>query len=177
MLGLNNVRRPESDPAFASFLVVAGGVILGLWVGEGIFALAYGRRMSAALEPWWYSLFFIVSTIAAIARSEGRMFRVALGLFGLRFMIAFGEATILRGDYQPTHEMLLVASAIAFVVAGWAAARPWAKIAGCIAFLVVSPAKYKMLESITGARSVVGATESVCPSSDPNPEWFETPVA
>ena len=82
-----------------------------------------------------------------------------MGLFALRYVIAVAEATIVDGPYQLTRELLSVASAMVFVVAAWTAARPWAKIAGCIAFLVLTQTKYKMLESATGVKSVVSATE------------------
>src|SRR5712692_6501223 len=60
MLGLHNVRRAQSGPAFASFLVVAADAIWGLCAGEAVFTLVYYRLKCLAAPAWWYSPIFTV---------------------------------------------------------------------------------------------------------------------
>ena len=156
MFGFNSVRRPADDPGFASFLVIASAAILGLWAGEVVFATKYGLRISAGQQrPWWYSLFFVVGAVAVLVRSEGRLFRTGVILFALRYAVAVAEVAVFGASYPSLRLLLSIASAVAFFAAGWRSARPWARITSCIGFLVLSPVRYRMLESVTGVTSVI----------------------
>jgi hypothetical protein len=156
MFGFNSVRRPADNPNFASFLVVASAGVLGLWAGEGFFAVRYGLGVTAGhLTPRWYSLFFTIGAVAVCVRSEGALFRIGSILFAVRYALAVLEATALSASYPNVRLLLSIASSIAFFAAGWPATRRWARIASCIVFVVLIPVRYRVLESVTGVKSVI----------------------
>src|SRR5437588_7056996 len=156
MFGFNSVLRPADNPSFASFLVIASAGILGLWAGERFFDAKYGSQVFAGrLQPWWYSLFFTVGALAVCVRSEGTLFRIALILFALRYALASLEVAVLSASYSNVQLLLSIASSITFFAAGWPAAWRWARVASCVAFVVLIPIRYRMLESVTGIRSVI----------------------
>src|SRR6266516_3585923 len=107
-------------------------------------------------QSWWYSLFFVVGAVAVWVRSEGRLFRTGVILFAVRYAVAAAEVAVLGAIYPKLRLLLSIASAVAFFAAGWRVAWPWARITSCIAFLVLSPFRYRVLESVAGTRSVVG---------------------
>src|SRR5688572_12942408 len=80
--------RPTNEPGFSSFLVLAGATIIGLWIGETLFSRSYGLPRAVWPFPWWYWTLFALGAVLLVLRCEGRMFRIALGLFAARQILA-----------------------------------------------------------------------------------------
>ena len=156
--------RPTNDPGVSSFLVLAGATIIGLWIGETLFRWSYGLSRADWRFPWWYSTLFALGAVLLLLRCEGRMFRIALGLFAARQVLAAAEPTLLYGDYWAVREMLLVAAAVTFALAGWPAAGRWARVLACVLCVAAVPARYQMLQGAHEVRSVVDAREHIGPT-------------
>jgi hypothetical protein len=156
--------RPTNDPGFSSFLVLASATIIGLWIGETLFSWSYGLPRADWRFPWWYSTLFALGAVLLLLRCEGRMFRIALGLFAARQILAAADPTLLYGGSWAVREMLLVAAAATFALAGWPAAHRWPRVLACVLCVAAVPVRYQMLQAAHEVRSVVHAREHIGPT-------------
>jgi hypothetical protein len=163
--------RPTNEPGFSSFLVLAGAIITGLWIGETLFSLSSGLPRADWRFPWWYSTLSGLGALLLLLRCEGRMFQIALGLFATRQLLAAADPTLLHTHYRAVHEMFLVATAVAFAFAGWPAARRWARVLASVLCVAAIPVRYQILQGAHEVRSVVSAQQHAGPT---DPQLYPT---
>jgi hypothetical protein len=152
--------RPVNERRLAPALVLIGAAIVGLWIGETLFSRSYGLPRADPVVPWWYATFFALLGLLLLLRCEGRTLRIAFGLFAVRYILEAADAPLLHGHYQVLRETLLLASAVAFVLAGWPAAPRWARVLACLLCVAAIPLRYRTLQAVHGVRSVVDAGDA-----------------
>jgi hypothetical protein len=160
---LGRLGRPAAnEPRLASFLVLIGAAIIGLRIGETLFSRSYGLPRTDPTFPWWYAAFFALAGLLLLLRCEGRTLQIAFGLFAARYILAVIDP-LLHGNNQVLRETLSLASAVAFVLAGWPAAPRWVRVLAVLLCVVAIPVRYRALQTVYGVRSVVDAGDHIVP--------------
>ena len=157
MLGLQRIDVPTSQAGFASFLIITGALVGGLWIGESVFLRAYGFQRTLPSDPIWYSLAFALFSLVLIACVRGSLtFRIALALFGLRYVLAMiGTDVMGRAVHWSLRDALLLAGSLSFAAAGWRASRPWTRIVAAALLLIAPVYSYQLHKRTSGAASVL----------------------